>query len=279
MPAASIASRTAVRSSGAAVTRKLEPSRSTSSAPPSAAASVSSSSSSRSASTRISSAPLEQPRDRAGAAEVAVVLREGGAHVGGGAVAVVGQRLDDHRDAVRAVALVDHLLERRRRRRPRPSRARSRARCCPSASSTSAPSRSRSASARFAAGSAPALAARPRSARATSFEKSLPRFASAAPFLCLIELPLAMPGHAPPPVRGRETARARRVSPVSSGWNDGDEHAAVAQQHRLAVELGQHLDARPRPRATRGARMKTPRSGSSRPPSSRSASKLATWRP
>src|SRR5512142_1360825 len=57
-------------------------------------------------------APLEQPGDRARAAEVAVVLRERRADVGRGAVPVVGQRLDDHGDAVRAVALVDDLLER-----------------------------------------------------------------------------------------------------------------------------------------------------------------------
>ena len=44
-----------------------------------------------------------------------------------------------------------------------------------------------------------------------------------------------------------------------------DEDVAVAQQHRLAVELGEHLDARRRPRATRGARMKTPRNGSLSP--------------
>jgi hypothetical protein len=33
-------------------------------------------------------------------------------HVGGGAVLVVGQRLDDHRDALRAVSLVGDRLER-----------------------------------------------------------------------------------------------------------------------------------------------------------------------
>jgi hypothetical protein len=43
------------------------------------------------------------------------------------------------------------------------------------------------ASARFAAGSAPPSRAATISAR-ESFEKSLPRLASAAPFLCLIEL-------------------------------------------------------------------------------------------
>src|ERR1700730_10300326 len=39
------------------------------------------------------------------------MLGEVGAHLGGGAVAVVGERLDDHRDAARRVALVaDHLV-------------------------------------------------------------------------------------------------------------------------------------------------------------------------
>src|SRR5438034_10131058 len=47
-------------------------------------------------------------------------------------------------------------------------------------------------SARFAAGSAPPSRAATMRARA-SFEKSLPRFASAAPFLCLIELHLLCP--------------------------------------------------------------------------------------
>ena len=37
-------------------------------------------------------------------------LGEGGAHLARGAVAVVGQRLDDDRDAARAIALVAHLL-------------------------------------------------------------------------------------------------------------------------------------------------------------------------
>ena len=58
-------------------------------------------------------AALELPRDRAGGAEVAAVLREQVPHVGGGAVAVVGQRLDEHGDALGAVTLVDDGLEHR----------------------------------------------------------------------------------------------------------------------------------------------------------------------
>ena len=54
---------------------------------------------------------VELPGHRAGSTEAGAVLREDRAHVGGGAVAVVGQSLDDHGHAARAVALVDHLLE------------------------------------------------------------------------------------------------------------------------------------------------------------------------
>ena len=57
-------------------------------------------------------APLELPGDGAGRPEVAAELGEGVPDVGGGAVLVVGQRLDDDRDALGAVALVDDRLER-----------------------------------------------------------------------------------------------------------------------------------------------------------------------
>src|SRR3546814_14996720 len=43
--------------------------------------------------------PIEAVADRARRAEIAAVLRHRGAHVGDGAVAVVGQRLDDQRNA------------------------------------------------------------------------------------------------------------------------------------------------------------------------------------
>ena len=61
---------------------------------------------------------VELEADAAGLAERAAELGERGAHLGRGAVAVVGQRLDDHRDAARAVALVAHLLVGPRPRRP-----------------------------------------------------------------------------------------------------------------------------------------------------------------
>ena len=90
------------------------------------------------------SAPLELPRDRAGRAEIAAVLRECVAHLRGGAVAVVG----DAPPRARRHPPARSPRTRRSRswppRRPRRHPSRSRARCCPSASSRSAPSRSRS---------------------------------------------------------------------------------------------------------------------------------------
>ena len=53
---------------------------------------------------------VEHEGDRVGLAEIAAVLGEDRAHLAGGAIAVVGQRLDDHRHAARAVALVAHLV-------------------------------------------------------------------------------------------------------------------------------------------------------------------------
>ena len=53
---------------------------------------------------------VELEADAAGLAERAAELGERGADVGRGAVAVVGQGLDDHRDAAGAVALVADLL-------------------------------------------------------------------------------------------------------------------------------------------------------------------------
>ena len=55
---------------------------------------------------------LEDPGDRAGLAEAAVVLGEGVAHLGAGAVAVVGQRLDQDRRAAGPVALEEDPLDR-----------------------------------------------------------------------------------------------------------------------------------------------------------------------
>ncbi len=54
---------------------------------------------------------VEQVGDGAGLAEDAAVLAEQVADVGAGPVAVVGQRLDQQRDAAGTVALVEHRLD------------------------------------------------------------------------------------------------------------------------------------------------------------------------
>ena len=84
---------------------------STSSAPASIAASATSSASIARARDRDQAARLELPGDRAGAGQLAAGLGEHRADLGGGPVAIVGLRLDEDRDAARAVALVDDLLE------------------------------------------------------------------------------------------------------------------------------------------------------------------------
>src|SRR5690242_3722460 len=105
------------------------------------------------------------------------------------------------------------------------------------------------ASARLAAGSGPPSRAATISAR-DSFEKSWPRFLSAAPFLCLIELHLLCPDIGLLSYQIEEPLVHPGVV-GQLGVERRDEHPAVAQQHRLAVELGQHLDA--------GARLGHPR--------------------
>ena len=58
------------------------------------------------------SSPLEEPGHRPARTEVAVVLRERMPDLGARPVPIVRQRLNEHCDAIRAVALVDHLLVR-----------------------------------------------------------------------------------------------------------------------------------------------------------------------
>ena len=65
--------------------------------------------------------PVEHERDRARLGQRAAGLGERGAHLARGAVAVVGQRFDDHRHAARRVALVAHLVVILAVRRPTPS--------------------------------------------------------------------------------------------------------------------------------------------------------------
>src|SRR5438067_4439743 len=99
------------------------------------------------------------------------------------------------------------------------------------------------ASARFAAGSGPPSRAATMIAR-ESFEKSLPRLASAAPFLCLIEDHLLCPDTLflldelqEPLVDARVVGQLR--------VKGRDEETAVPEQHRLTGVLREHLDLRP----------------------------------
>ena len=54
--------------------------------------------------------PVETVRDAARCAEVAAILGKGGADIGGGAVAVVSQRVDNDGNAARAIAFVADFL-------------------------------------------------------------------------------------------------------------------------------------------------------------------------
>src|SRR5262249_40392784 len=74
-----------------------------------------------------------------------------------------------------------------------------------------------------------------------SFEKSFPRFASAAPFLCLIDDHLLCPDMRPfLDEFEKALVHARVVRQLRVKRRD--EEAALAEQHRLAVELGEDLD-------------------------------------
>src|SRR3954464_2785601 len=75
-----------------------------------------------------------------------------------------------------------------------------------------------------------------------SLEKSFPRLASAAPFLCLIEDHLLCPDTAPLLYRGQEELGPAGVV-GQLGMEGGDEKAAVADQNGLALELREDLDA------------------------------------
>src|SRR4029453_18062715 len=92
-------------------------------------------------------------------------------------------------------------------------------------------------------GSAPPSRAATMIAR-ESFEKSLPRFASAAPFLCLIDDHLLCPDNVGLPNRFQEELVEPRVV-GQLGVERRDEVAPVAREHRVAVDLGEYLDARP----------------------------------
>src|SRR5947208_15387479 len=71
-----------------------------------------------------------------------------------------------------------------------------------------------------------------------SFVKSLPRFASAAPFLCLIEDHLLCPDKAH--LLEEQFVQTRVVRQL--GMERRDEEPALAREYGMAVDLGEHLD-------------------------------------
>src|SRR5947209_1709540 len=95
-------------------------------------------------------------------------------------------------------------------------------------------------SARFPAGSGPPSFAATMIAR-VSFEKSLPRFASAAPFLCLIDDHLLCPDtRRLPYLVQKQLVDARVVGQLRV--ERGHQDPPVPGQHRVAVDLREHLD-------------------------------------
>src|SRR6059036_540077 len=95
-------------------------------------------------------------------------------------------------------------------------------------------------SARLPAGSGPPSFAATMIAR-DSFENSLPRFASAAPFLCLMLDHLLCPDKSNLLRQLEEPLVDSRVV-RQLGVERRDEDPAVAKEDRLAVELREHLD-------------------------------------
>src|SRR6266849_6817778 len=95
-------------------------------------------------------------------------------------------------------------------------------------------------SARLPPGSGPPSFAATMIAR-DSFEKSLPRLASAAPFLCLIDDHLLCPDKADlleePLVQPRVVGQLR--------MERRDEEAPLPREHRVTVHLGEHLHVGP----------------------------------
>src|SRR4051794_34394650 len=96
-----------------------------------------------------------------------------------------------------------------------------------------------------------------------SLEKSLPRLASAAPFLCLIDDHLLCPDTNFLPHGFQEQFVQPRVV-RQLGVERGHEVAPVARQHRASVDLRSTSTSGPTS-SIHGARMKTARTGSSAP--------------
>src|SRR5215468_1206749 len=97
-------------------------------------------------------------------------------------------------------------------------------------------------SARLAAGSGPPSFAATMIAR-ESFEKSLPRFASAAPFLCLMLDHLLCPDTLRLPDQLQKLLVDPRVV-GQLGMERGDQHSPLAGEHRVTVDLREDLDTR-----------------------------------
>src|SRR6185437_15676403 len=106
-------------------------------------------------------------------------------------------------------------------------------------------------SARLPAGSGPPSFAATMIAR-VSLEKSLPRFASAAPFLCLIDDHLLCPDTLHRSHDVQESLVDSRVVGQLRG-EGGDEEPSLARQHRMAVDFREHVDVGPRLLEPRGA--------------------------
>src|SRR5258707_9987194 len=77
-----------------------------------------------------------------------------------------------------------------------------------------------------------------------SFEKSLPRFASAAPFLCLIDDHLLCPDTLLLPDEIQELLVQTSVV-GQLRVKRGNEEASLTRDHRPPVDLGEHLHPRP----------------------------------
>src|SRR5579862_4854233 len=73
-----------------------------------------------------------------------------------------------------------------------------------------------------------------------SFEKSLPRFASAAPFLCLIEDHLLCPDKTR--LLQEQLVQSRVVCELR--MERGDEESSLPREDGMAVDLCEHLDLR-----------------------------------
>src|SRR4051812_38198810 len=99
-------------------------------------------------------------------------------------------------------------------------------------------------SARLPAGSGPPSFAATIIAR-VSLEKSLPRFASAAPFLCLIDDHLLCPDTSLLPDDVQEPLVDTSIV-GQLRMESGDEQPPLTRQSRMAVDLREHLDVGPR---------------------------------